>query len=134
MKLIAAALFVSLIGCAGDNDGEGGAYLFGMRPAKPSLDDPKPPRIDINPAIQFLLTRGGPIPLGESFPTPDGGEVSAELITPPFPIEGLCPGCDAVVLTDARDPGELNLVEPDGQFLCRIWIAEDGHIEMTDCR
>ena len=39
-----AALSVSMVvGCATDNDGEGGGHLLGLRPAKPSLDDTKPP-------------------------------------------------------------------------------------------
>ena len=139
MKLVTAALAVSLalVGCASDNDGEGGGFVAGLRPAKPSLDDSKGPTVGINPAIQFILNGGLAMDIekGSSILTPDGGDVSAEHINVPFPIENLCTHCDDVlVLRDQRDPGELNVLDHTGHFFCRIWVEEDGHIVSSDCR
>jgi hypothetical protein len=134
VKLSAAALVVSLIGCAGEQDGEGGAFMDGLRPAKPSLDDPGPPGVDINPAVGFVLSGGAPIESELTVWTPDGGQVTAETIEVPFPIEGLCSACTVIVLRDARNPAELNVVDIHGHFFCRLWTADDGHLVSTDCR
>lgn len=139
MKLATAALAVSLslFGCASDNDGEGGGYLDGLRPAKPSIDDTKPVAPGINPAVAFVLNGGltHPIKEGAVITTPDGGEVSAERINVPFPVEGLCIACEVVVLRDARDPNELNLIDDHGHFFCRLWVdSTTGQLMSTDCR
>lgn len=136
MKHLPAVLAVSmsLIGCVADNDGEGGGFLEGLRPAKPSIDDPKAPVVEVNSAIQFVLHTGVPTK-GDVIRTPDGVEVSAEAIAVPFPIDGLCIACDdVVVLRDARAPGELHVIDDVGNFFCRIWVADDGHLLTTDCR
>jgi len=137
MTATTTALLValSLVGCATDNDGEGGGYLAGLRPAKPSLDDQKSPVIGLNPAIEHVLTGGLAMKIhGGTSRTRDGGEISAETIQTPFPIDGLCHSCEVVVLRDARNPGELNVIDDFGRFFCRIWITESGTIESTDCR
>lgn len=138
MKLIVTATALvaalSLVGCATDNDGEGGAVQFGLRPAKPSLDDQKPPIANLNPAIAKVLNGGLTMNLhGTDLNTPED-EVMAETIKSPFPIAGLCHSCDIVVLTDRRVPGELNVLDGYGQFFCRIWVNADGQFESTDCR
>lgn len=139
MKLATAALAlsVSLFGCATDNDGEGGASQEGLRPAKPSIDDVRASgSLGINPAINFII-RGGlsmDIEKGGAVLTPDGGEVSAEHINVGFPIENLCVHCDDVlVLREARDPNDLHVIDSNGQFLCHIWTAPDGHIVSSNC-
>ncbi len=128
--LIAA---LSLFGCATDNDGEGGGHLAGLRPAKPSADDPKSFGPAPSPAIEKILNgdMGFDIRGGGFVADP---EISAETIKSPFPIKGVCETCDLVVLVDRRNPSELNVLDEYGRFFCRLWVSEDGHVESTDCR
>ena len=136
MKLAATVLAaLSLIGCATDNDGEGGAYLVGMRPAKPSIDDAKPVLPEANAALTHIYN-GGLIwdrGVGDGVYT---GDVSAEEISVPFPISGLCKVCDSgvIALRDPRNPLELTILDELGNQFCKIWVDRDGNIETTDCR
>jgi hypothetical protein len=133
--LVATLAFVGFAGCADDNDGEGGAYVDGLRPAKPSLDDQKAPTPQLNPAIEHILNGGVGVIRGGMQRTPDGGEISAEEIKTPFPIDGLCHSCDVIALRDMRKPSELNITDHFGHFFCRIWVdPETTQIESTDCR
>ncbi len=137
MKLAATVLAaLSLVGCATDNDGEGGAYLVGMRPAKPSLDDAKPILPEANAALTHLYNGG----LNWDIRGVNGGTedslISAEEISVPFPIAGLCKVCDTgvIALRDPRNPLELQIIDELGNQFCKIWVDADGNIETTDCR
>jgi hypothetical protein len=137
VKLAATVLAaLSLVGCATDNDGEGGAYLVGMRPAKPSLDDAKPILPQANAALTHLYNGG----LAWDIRGGEGGTndvlISAEDISVPFPIEGLCKVCDTgvIALRDPRNPSELTIVDELGNQFCKIWVTPGGEIETTDCR
>ncbi len=137
MKLLATTTALvaalSLVGCATDNDGEGGGYLTGLRPAKPSLDDQKAPVGTLNPVIAHVLDGGlvMDIDRGKGLSTDD--QVSAETITTPFPIAGLCHACEVVVLRDRSVPNELNLLDQYDQFFCHIWVDDAGRFSSTDC-
>jgi hypothetical protein len=135
VKLAATVLAaLSLIGCATDNDGEGGAYLVGMRPAKPSLDDSKPILPEANAALTHNYNGG----LNWDDRGINGGTgdatLSAEDITLPFPIAGLCKVCNVVALRDPRNPYEMTILDEVGNQYCKVWLDSDGHIETTDCR
>lgn len=137
MKLVATTTALvaalSLFGCATDNDGEGGAHLAGLRPAKPSLDDPKSIGPALNPAIEHLLNGGLVRDLrGGNFVADP--EISAETIKPPFPIRGVCNVCEVVVLHDRRVPGELNVLDEYGQYFCRFRVLDDGRVVDEGCR
>ena len=143
MKLAATATAIVaslvLFGCATENDGEGGGHLSGMRPAKPSLDDPKPPFATLNPAIEHVLTGGLTVDIRENgaIRLPGGAEISAENINVPFPIDGLCQVCDSgvIALKDSRFPDEFHIVDDFGQFFCTVWFDQKtGHIRQTNCR
>lgn len=138
MKLvtIATALVaaLSLFGCATENDGEGGASLAGLRPAKPSADDPKSVGPALNPAIEAILNGAiNQIPRGGNWVADP--EISAETITKPFAMKDVCDSCDLiVVLRDARNPGELNVLDEYGHFSCRIWLDDNNQVERSDCK
>ena len=137
MKLAATVLAaLSLIGCATDNDGEGGAYLVGMRPAKPSIDDSKPALPQANAELTHLYNGGLAWDIHGVGGNMDGVTVSAEEISVPFPIEGLCKVCDTgvIALRDPRNPFELQIIDELGNQFCKIWLDSDGNIETTDCR
>lgn len=137
MKLVttttALVAALSMFGCATDNDGEGGGHLAGLRPAKPSIDDPKSVGPTPSPAIEKILNgdMGFDVRGGDFLADP---EISAETIKSPFPIKGICETCDLVVLKDRRVPGELNVLDQYGRFFCTLWVGDDGHVNSTNCR
>lgn len=140
MKLAAAALAAlslsMVVGCATDNDGEGGAHLLGLRPAKPSLDDTKPPVPGVNNALNHYFNGGLYMDIRGVNDGDTEETISAESISVPFPIEGLCEICDdgVIALRNPRDPSELSIIDDVGNLFCKIWVDSDGHIETTDCR
>lgn len=139
MKLALAALAtLSLVGCATDNDGEGGAYLDGLRPAKPSLDDQKPPFATLNEDVANYLINGG-LAIDKAGRNGNGLEttnISVDEVSVPFPIDGLCQVCDkgVIALVDNRFPDELNIVDKFGKFFCTLWVDESGRIVSDNCR
>jgi hypothetical protein len=136
VKLTITALVASLalVGCVGENDGSGGAHLEGLRPAKPSLDDPKLPTPTLTPGVSFLVQDG--LVLGINGEVNQSGmeNLSAETISQPFPIDGICTGCDLVVIRDARNANDLLVIDELGKFLCHIWVDDNGAVESTSCR
>ena len=138
MKLALAALSLSLVvGCATDNDGEGGGHQVGLRPAKPSLDDTKAPTPQANDALNHYFNGGLSMDLRGANTDGDNNDmISAEHINVPFPIEGLCEICDegVIALRNPRNPGELQIIDDVGNLFCKIWVDDRGHIETTDCR
>ena len=142
MKLAAAALAaVSLMGCATENDGEGGAFLAGMRPAKPqSIDDVvRPIAVANTEAIEQLINGG--LSAGDVRWVVDtaGGDLSStDFLKPPFPINDICQMCsaDSLLIRPQRyvNPNDLMVLDVGNKFFCRIWVTDSGHIETTDCQ
>jgi hypothetical protein len=102
MKLVTTATALvaalSLFGCATENDGEGGGFTAGLRPAKPSLEDITSSPAQPSGAIEQLLNGTVRNPRGGDFLADP--EISSETLKPPFPIRGVCEICDVVVLRD----------------------------------
>ena len=139
MKLALAGLAaLSLVGCATENDGEGGAYMDGLRPAKPSLDDQKPPYATLNEDVANYLINGGlTINKAGVVQATKDANISVDEVSVPFPIDGLCQVCDkgVIALVDNRFPDELNLVDRFGKFFCTMWVDQDtGRIVNDNCR
>jgi hypothetical protein len=138
MKLALAGIAaLSLVGCATENDGEGGAHMDGLRPAKPSLDDQKPPFATLNEDIANYLINGGlAIDKAGGFKTGMDTNISVDEISVPFPIDGLCQVCEkgVIALVDNRFPDELNIVDKFGKFFCTLWVDESGRIVDDNCR
>lgn len=128
MKLVATTTALiaalSLFGCATENDGEGGGHLAGLRPAKPSIEDSTFFAPTLSPAIEKLLNGVITTPRGVDFVSDP--EISAETIKPPFSITGICKVCSIVVLEDRRFPGELHVIDEDGNYFCRFKTVKDG--------
>lgn len=138
VKLATTALLASLAlaGCATDNEGAGGGYLTGMRPAKPSIDDVdrQNGRPELNNAIVDRFN--GELGVSFGFTVEDNSSlsnVSTEVINVPFPIQDLCEACDVVVLRDPFNPHELKVLDDAGRFFCSLWINDQGFLEMTNC-
>jgi hypothetical protein len=131
-----ALVVISLTGCATDNDGEGGAYLAGMRPAKPSIDDPTGTGLPQPPVGQTeTIQQKGMIHL------PDIAEgLYAETIKPWFEVRNLCENCEVTLVTvptadkTANDGiGEISVVSDGGDQLCKIYLDQNGNLNTTDC-
>jgi hypothetical protein len=135
MKLVTTATALvaalSLFGCATENDGEGGGFTAGLRPAKPSLEDITSSPAQPSGAIEQLLNGTVRNPRGSDFLADP--EISSETLKPPFPIRGVCEICDVVVLRDTRKPGEFTVVDDDGGYFCRYWV-DNGQITDNGCR
>jgi len=127
---------VTLLGCAAENDGEGGAAMEGLEPAKLAPDNPNgllANNVDPGPGIDHVLEARAPVVGQDDLSTIDDN-VTIERLTVPFPIEGLCTACDVDVLRDLRNPGTLRVLDDRGQIFCRIWVGETGRLLSTDCR
>jgi hypothetical protein len=112
--------------------------MDGLRPAKPSLDDQKPPFATLNPTIAQYLVNGGlflDLKAGRNTSGLDTN-ISIDEVSVPFPIDGLCQVCDegVIALGDNRFPDELHVVDKFGKFFCTLWVDDSGHIVDDNCR
>lgn len=130
MKLaaIATALVASLslfAGCAADNDGEGGAFAAGLRPSKPSVDDVG--------NIPTVPGSNNALPVVDSQHESITSYGYIESILPPVTITGLCDGCEVDVLRSTAHPGELTVLDLNGDPLCSISVDKNDSVLSTTC-
>jgi hypothetical protein len=130
---LVAALSI-FAGCATDNDGEGGAYTAGLRPAKPNADDfhstqPPAPAPAIDQLDQSIIPTSG----AGSLDSLDNTELVAETIASPVKWGNIDYGDAIDVLVNPRDPFHLHVLDDHGSGIaCSIWV-EDGRVQWTNC-
>jgi hypothetical protein len=128
--LCVAAL--SLTGCL-DDTSTGGGHMEGMRPAKPSLDNPSNSPLPANPDIFEGMNQRASIRMPEL--STDG--VWAEAIKPPVPMEGVCDDCEVIAFhitnKDTSALEEIRVFSDGGTYLCRITFDQD-QVTIDSCR
>lgn len=137
MKLLATAALaaLALAGCATENDGEGGGHAVGLRPAKPSIDDVNSIySVTITSPVAIHFANTGTIPDINGDLQVDKNGIAGEVVTVPFPIEGICRGCNTIAIRSPENPNHLAIFDELGRFFCHIWLDKNGHIEMTNCQ
>lgn len=137
MKLVATTLCIaalSLTGCATDDETNGGGFLEGLRPAKPSpqLPEDKEP---LEPQIEESMYPVGPgLKILEDFWTND---VLVETIKPfdGLPAEFTCDGCEVTLFRappSNSEVGKITVVSDGAHLRCTIYISDDG--TFSNCR
>lgn len=123
---------LSLTGCL-DEPTTGGGYLAGMRPAKPSIDNPTNSDLPAYPDIfEGMSSRS-------AFTMPDlnADNVFVETMTPPVPMPEVCENCQvtaAHVVDDSYMLEEIRVFSDGGVPICRIFLdTESGTTIHDDC-
>lgn len=142
MKLAATFCIaaLSLVGCA-DVETVNGGHLAGMRPAKPSLENPNDSDFPQTPD-QFVdgVNQRGMFDLPEGLDRIPG--VYAETIDDGYyPLPGnVCGGCQVTLITvpprdtsTNSDFGEIHVVNDGGNRICKILMNQDGSLDTRDC-
>jgi len=120
-------------GCATDNDGEGGQFAAGLRPAKPSADDViKNPFPNVKDGAQQVIVTTIPDDGFDDTDSLNNSNLVAETIQSPIRFANVNIGDALDVLIDHRNPTELHVVDGGGHLICRIWV-DKGHLQMSDC-
>ena len=122
---------LALTGCV-DETSTGGAYLNGMRPAKPSLDNPDNSPLPANPEIFEGMNKRASIKMPD---LADG--VYAESMKPPVPMEGVCDDCEVIAFhieDDISGLEEIRVFSDGGEYLCRIQLNDEGQVTVDDCK
>jgi hypothetical protein len=137
---LAAMFCVALlsVGCATDDEITGGGFLAGLRPAKPSADDP-------GTAVGAVPDVSGnglqKIGMWQQDPLLHGSDLHAETILDghaPLPNE-VCGGCEVTLITvggtsaDSGRIGEIEVVDDGGDHICTIVVSADGTQDTYDC-
>jgi hypothetical protein len=132
VKLVASMFCVaalSLIGCVDEPTG-GGGQLEGLRPAKPTFDDP-----DVSPtgANTDVNNKNAQLPPHQLPVDTDGfyGHLGGVAL-PPEPAPEICPNCEvtAIRLPEENSYGidEVRVVSDGGLELCRIYLDDSGYV------
>jgi hypothetical protein len=125
---ISCVAALSLAGCL-DDPTTGGGYLEGMRPAKPSLDNPNNSPLPVNPEIFEGMNKASSIEMPEL-----DTNVIVETISPPVPMDEVCDNCQVIAFhihhSDSLD--EIRVFSDGGNFLCKIFLNDKGSV-VDDC-
>jgi hypothetical protein len=135
VKLVASVFCVgvlALVGCV-DQETTGGGQLEGIRPAKPSIDNPNNNPEGVNPVIDETMSPKSPIRLRdvdvEGLGTIDGKQLPSE------PAPEVCENCTVspIKLPSERNGiDEVRIVSDGGFELCRIYL-NDGKVVVSEC-
>lgn len=139
MKL-AAMLCVALfsVGCATDVETTGGGFLAGLRPAKPSLDDPGTPSGSVPDISGNGFQNAGMFKQDQLLHQSDLSAESIKDGNAPLPNE-VCGGCEVTLITvsgntaDNGGIGEIDVVNDGGDHICSLVRGPDGEIDSSDC-
>jgi len=130
---MACVVAVSLLGCADQPTTTGGDNLVGIRPAKPSIDNPTGEETPANPKI----FEGMQSKVEYRFHNV-GGDVFAESITTETPIPGVCDSdpCEVIAIhyvnTDHNGLENVDMISSEGQQICKLQLNQ-GEIVSSDC-
>lgn len=136
MKLVASLFCVAALSLAGcvDQETTGGGQLAGMRPAKPSIDDPGNLPTGANPTIFEGMNYKSTI----SIPDVDADGMYGHLggmNEPAVPAPHVCESCEVTAIKlPAQQNGidEVHLVKDGETEVCRIYL-NDNDVVINEC-
>ena len=138
MKLFMACVAaLSLFGCADQPTTTGGEDLVGVRPAKPSIDDPTNLHTPVNP--QIFEGMSGRTHVRQ--PDVQTSGTFAETIKPDGLVPGVCDNCEVIAIHVPSHSGtgdhtgldNVDMYSSDGTYLCSLTRDSSGLLVQNDC-